>query len=50
VVLISGSTSIESDGYLEQETRERLKQEYEQTNPGELLRQIRALLGRLEGM
>jgi len=41
---------IESDGYLEQETRERLKQEYEQTNPGELLRQIRALLGRLEGM
>ena len=39
---------IESNGHLDLATKERLTREYEVTNPAELLRRIRALLGRLE--
>lgn len=39
---------IESNGHIDSETKERLRQEYESTNPAELLRQIRRLLQEFE--
>jgi len=37
-----------SNGHIGEDTKERLRQEYESTNPAELLRQIRRLLRKLE--
>lgn len=37
-----------SNGHIDEETKEQLRREYESTNPAELLRQIRAILRRLE--
>ena len=41
---------LSSNGYIDEDTRRALRQEYEATNPVELLRQIRALLTQLENM
>ena len=39
-----------SNGHIDEATRERLRREYENTNPAELLRRIRTLSRRLEDM
>jgi len=41
---------IESNGHIDSETKESLRQEYESLNPADLLRRIRTLLRRLESL